>query len=110
MTRAERAEQALVAALEAIPPEDRDRTRRYLAGELPEGPKPERREMGELDKVTGMRLPPDMLERAAALADRMAEVPEIAAHGKPTRSLVLRLAVLEGLKVLERRHKERSAE
>ena len=61
--------------------------------------------MGERDLVgVSVRLPTEALAEAEALADALAHTPEArAAGGHWGRAAVLRLAVAEGLKVLDKR-------
>jgi hypothetical protein len=61
----------------------------------------------ERDKMTGIRLPPTQLTRADALANLLAEDPEIGAMGPVSRSGVLRLALAEGLDAIEQRRARR---
>lgn len=56
---------------------------------------------------TPVRLPPDLRRRVDALAKRLASVPEVAAAAGPKGvgvSLVVRLALLEGLPALEAKY------
>jgi hypothetical protein len=49
-----------------------------------------------------VRVPPELLDRCAALVPALAEVPELrAAAGKMNRAAVLRLALLRGLDAME---------
>ena len=57
-----------------------------------------------MDVQTSMRLPSQLLERADKLIDSLQLDPSLAMMGKMTRSKVLRLALSEGLRVLEERH------
>ncbi len=106
---------AALARLEALltaNPELRDRTQRMMAGELPCAELEE--PMGEKDKKRNMatvplRLPHDWLQRADDLAPILAEVPDLAWAGSMTRAAVLRLAIREGLNLLESQHKARAA-
>ena len=59
------------------------------------------------DIGTSIRLPRDFLDRADALMTQLQRVPEYAALGSMNRSRVLRLAILKGLEVLERRTQPR---
>ncbi len=53
---------------------------------------------------TTIRLPAEVLARAEDLVEVLQADPEAIKWGRISRSTVLRLAVVEGLKVLERRH------
>lgn len=59
------------------------------------------------DLLTSIRLPTAFIDRADRLLERMADAPEMAAHGALNRSDVLRLAILEGLTALEDRYPAR---
>ena len=52
------------------------------------------------------RVDPEIIARLDALAERLADVPEVASAGprRPTRSTAARLALTEGLAVLEQRY------
>jgi len=52
----------------------------------------------------GVRVPADVNDRADALADAMRDLPEFAAF-RMTRSAVFRMALLDGLAALERKHR-----
>lgn len=52
-----------------------------------------------------IRVPPDALRRADTLRPRLARDQTLGALGKVTRSTVLKLAMVEGLAVLEQRYK-----
>ena len=56
-----------------------------------------------MDVQTSMRLPTTLLDRADELVDALRDDPTLAMMGKMTRSKVLRLALNEGLAILERR-------
>ncbi len=60
--------------------------------------------MGRLEEQFLLRLPEGTLERAENLAPLLADDPQFAAMGKVTKSMVMRLAALDGLKVLEDRY------
>lgn len=51
--------------------------------------------------TTSLRLPVELLERADALIPVMASWPEVGAHGRVSRSTVIRIALLRGLASLE---------
>ena len=51
-----------------------------------------------------LRLTPELLHRAEALVRRVAKDPDVTVVGRVSRSLVFRLAIQEGLAVLERRY------
>lgn len=53
---------------------------------------------------TTIRLPAEVLTRAEALVEVLQADPEAVKWGRISRSTVLRLAVVEGLKVLEQKH------
>jgi len=61
-----------------------------------------RRQMPISEQQITFRLPRDLLERADALIERVAELPEYRAL-RITRSVVLRLALDDGLGALEAR-------
>jgi hypothetical protein len=48
-----------------------------------------------------LRLPASLVERADALLEHLTESDETVFLGRPSRSIVLRLAVLRGLELLE---------
>ena len=81
----------------ALPAVDTERTRRMLAGDL---------EAGMSEVPTSIRLPADLAERLDKLADRMSKDPKVAALAgtKIKRAAALRLAILEGIEVLEARY------
>lgn len=58
------------------------------------------------DVVLNLRLSSDLVQRADRLVDRLAADPRVAAlvGTKPSRSAVLRLAIVRGLEVLEAEH------
>lgn len=53
-----------------------------------------------------IRMSQRTLDRAAELAPVMALDPDVSVYGIPSRSTVLRLAVVEGLKALEARYQQ----
>ncbi len=58
------------------------------------------------DAMLTMRVPADLLARGDALVPKVAADTDLATTmGRVTRSAVLRLALLEGVKTLERRYK-----
>jgi hypothetical protein len=61
------------------------------------------RRLGE--RPVTLRLPPDLLERAERLLPGLGRDPRLSALASLSRSQVLRLALLEGLQVLERRYR-----
>lgn len=84
---------------EALTDDDiHDRFTAYLGHLLTEGDMPE--------SPTSMRLPEAWLEKAEHLAEHYARTGEYAAFGSMTRATVLRLAIQEGLKLLEERKAE----
>ena len=95
-----RAALARLDALVASGALDPDRTARWMAGDLEEGPP-----MTTSDDVpTSVRLPRALLDRAEALAPKLERNPEIRAMVSPrgvSRSIVLRLAVERGIAALE---------
>jgi hypothetical protein len=62
-----------------------------------------------VDFLTSIRLPAAVLDRADVLVAILNRKPSLTALGPVTRSAVLRLAMIEGLDVLERRHKRGGA-
>ena len=60
--------------------------------------------MGRLEEQIVLRLPDGTAERAERLAPAITDDPQYFAYGKIKKSMVLRLAVLEGLAVLEERY------
>lgn len=56
------------------------------------------------DMTVNVRLPRDWLARADALVGALEKLEDVRAYGRVSRSMVLRLAVLEGIKVLELKH------
>lgn len=93
---------AAVARLDALIASgalDLDRTARWLAGDLEEGPT-----MAIDDVPTSVRIPRTLLERAEALAPKLARNADVRAMAGPrgvSRSTVLRLAVERGISALE---------
>lgn len=61
-------------------------------------------ESDELDPVVTTRVPKEWLARADALAQRLEQNEEVRAFAKPSRSMVVRLALLRGLDLLERQY------
>lgn len=51
--------------------------------------------------TTTLRLPAEMMARIEALIPKVAKRPEFAAHGRVSRSAVIRLVILRGLEALE---------
>lgn len=60
--------------------------------------------MTRFDDRVIMRVPEGTNQRADALIEAISNDPKTEGFGKVTRSTVLRLAVIEGLKVLEKRY------
>jgi len=88
-------------------PELAERTARFLAGDPPI--KTMERLMTErLEEPTHLRLPREVHLRAEALAQLLAEDPELRAVGRVSKTAVLRLAVLHGLEVLEQRARDKA--
>ena len=56
------------------------------------------------DVATSLRLPAAFIQRADTLAERLKDVPELAATGDVNRSKILRLAIAKGLEALEAEH------
>jgi hypothetical protein len=82
-------------------PEIADRTARYLAGDLEEGPVAE-----ELAQIV-FRLPDVKLKKSLeARADALVDVLEVDALHRVSRASVFREALVLGLAVLERKHAE----
>lgn len=79
-----------------------DRSMAVLAGKLacPDLEK----ENTTMDQPISMRLPTEVLERLDALLQYAEKDPEITIFQKPTRSSMLRLAVLRGVEVLEKQY------
>lgn len=78
-----------------------------LAGELPCPGLELENDMAGNDVTMTLRVPPEVAERADDLKSRI-HGPMITAltGGRVSRSMVLRLALIEGLQVLERRYSE----
>lgn len=55
------------------------------------------------EKLTSIRLPDELIARADALVEKLAGNPELALHGKVTRAVILRLAMLRGIEGLEKK-------
>ena len=92
--------QAREALVEAVQQAPTDRTGRFLRGEL------EGKESPMGDKVSSLRIPQSHLDRADELRAPMGEDVNVSAYtGNVTRSVVIRAAIHEGLKVLERRYR-----
>ena len=51
--------------------------------------------------TTTLRLPAEMMARIEALIPAVAKRPELAVHGRVSRSTVMRLVILHGLEALE---------
>jgi predicted transcriptional regulator len=81
----------------ALPAVDLERTRRMLAGE---------REARMSEVPTSIRLSEDLVARLDKLAERMSRDPKTAALAGTgiSRTAALRLAILEGVEVLEARY------
>jgi hypothetical protein len=58
------------------------------------------------ESPVALRLPPDLIERADLLMSKLEHLPEFSLS-KPSRSAILRLAILRGLDVLEEEAKHR---
>lgn len=56
------------------------------------------------DVVSNVRLPRDWLARADALVEHLEKDEAVRSIARPSRSTVLRIAVIEGLKVLEAKY------
>ena len=63
--------------------------------------------MGRLEEQFLLRLPKGTLERASRLAPALGEDPQFAAFGSVSKSMVLRLATLDGLAALEHRYQSK---
>lgn len=61
--------------------------------------------MSNLEEQIVIRLPKGTSERAERLSEPIAEDPKYQAMGKIKKSMVMRIALLEGLKALERKYK-----
>lgn len=57
--------------------------------------------MNDHDPPMTVRVPIEWVKRAEGLARRMAASGEVRGFGKPTRSMIARLAMMRGLEVLE---------
>ncbi len=64
-----------------------------------------RKRSARLAANTSLRLTPAMRQRIAQLVPKVAADETVALVGTMTPSLVLRLAIIEGLRVLERRYR-----
>jgi hypothetical protein len=88
-------------------PELAERTARFLAGDL--SIETMERLMSEpLEEPAHLRLPQEVHRRAEALAQILAEDPELRALGRMSKTAVLRLAVVHGLEVLEQRARDKA--
>ncbi len=94
LERARAAEEDLRATL-AANPEVRERTARFLSGELKGGPMAQ--------EGQPVRVPGELLDRADKLVPILSTDPELRAWGRVSRASVIRLALLRELEVLERR-------
>jgi hypothetical protein len=56
------------------------------------------------DEVVNVRVPREWLARADALVSVLEGIEQVRAYARPSRSMVLRLAVLRGIEALEREH------
>jgi hypothetical protein len=63
--------------------------------------------MGRLDEQTVLRLPQGTAERAEKLIPCISNDPSTLALGKITRYTVLRMAIVEGMAVLENKYKKK---
>lgn len=70
---------------------------------------PKRESTTNADPSITVRVPADWLERADELALLMNDVDEVRRFGKPTRSMIARLAMQRGLDALERQYGEAPA-
>ena len=61
--------------------------------------------MARLEEQIIARFPAGTTERAEALMPVIGAAPQFVAIGKVTKSMVLRLALMEGLAVLEKRYR-----
>ena len=86
--------------LEAHPELKCERTAAFLAGELEGADEPRGEDMAQ--KV--VKIPEDLFNRAAALAERMAEAPELVAASRKGAAAVIRVALDMGLQRLERKY------
>lgn len=57
------------------------------------------------DKKLSLRVTPDVLKRADALRAKVARDAKVIPLGKVTQSTIMKLALIEGLAVLEQRYK-----
>lgn len=69
---------------------------------------PKRESATNTDPSITVRVPADWLERADELALLMSDVDDVRRFGKPTRSMIARLAMQRGLDALERQYGETS--
>jgi hypothetical protein len=106
LARARAAEERLAEQLRQRP-DLAARTARSLSGN-PSVETMENLLMEPFEKPTQLRLPRDVLERAAAPVPHLAENPELRALGRLSKTAVLRLAVLHGLEVLEQCYREKA--
>jgi hypothetical protein len=54
-----------------------------------------------------LRVPPELIERAATLRPRVAKDPILSALGQVSTSAVIKLAIARGLEILEREYAEK---
>jgi hypothetical protein len=106
LARARAAEERLAERLRQRP-ELAERAATFLAGDPSIGTM-ERLMTEPLEEPAHLRLPRDVHRRAEALAQLLAEDPELRAVGRMSKAAVLRLAVVHGLEVLEQRAREKA--
>jgi hypothetical protein len=106
LARVRAAEARLTAHLRRRP-ELAERTAQFLAGS-PSIETMERLMTEPLEEPAHLRLPREVHRRAEALAQLLAEDPELRALGRMSKTAVLRLAVVHGLEVMEQRARDKA--
>ena len=86
-------------------PSLRERTEAMLNGDLPCAElevdiMSEKRSRG-MESQISLRLPGALLERLEALVPHLVEDPSMGAWGRPTRSVLIRMAIMKGVEALE---------
>ena len=56
------------------------------------------------DPIRSLRIPDQIWDQAQDLAEQLKDEPELIAHGQVTRSTVLRLALVHGMRVLGKKY------
>jgi hypothetical protein len=80
-----------------------ERTSDYFAGRLKGEPLTEQEKTKDNRKAVNLRVDQEILERAEQLIPKIKADPELSALGRISTSSVIRLAILKGLEILEKK-------